>query len=188
MGNCGGNTNNNKQNIPIQEDSPDHIFKVVLIGEISVGKSSILVRYVNDDFDENGAEVSLDFLSKTLDIDKEVVKMNIWDTAGQERFKTLTASFFRGSDGCVIVFDLCSNESFQNVRLWMKELERFTQPSCVKYLVGNKSDLPERTVTHEDAQQLAIEYGIVYYETSAKNGTNIDTLFEDLAKEMKRKK
>lgn len=116
------------------------------------------------------------------------MKLQIWDTAGQERFRTITASYYRGAHGIIIVFDVTDRESFEHVRQWKGEVDRYAGENVNVLLVGNKRDLaPKRAVTYEEAQNLASSYGIRYVETSAKESTNVEQAFELMASEIKMK-
>ena len=118
--------------------------------------------------------------------DKEIVKLQIWDTAGQERFRNITSSYYRGCNGIIIVYDLTRKKSFKDVEMWLGEVEKYALSSVVKLLVGNKSDLVgQREVTRQEAERFAAQKHLAYIETSAKNATNVDAAFENLAKMIK---
>ena len=112
---------------------------------------------------------------KTIMLDEQIVKLQIWDTAGQERFRTLTSSYYRGAHGIIIVYDVTDRDSFDNVRQWMHEIERFANPGVCKILVGNKCDMEEiRKVTTDEGAELARHFEIPFLETSAKNSINVE--------------
>lgn len=113
------------------------------------------------------------------------VKLQLWDTAGQERFRTITSSYYRGSQGVIVMFDLTKEDTFKNVIKWLAELERYAAEDVRRILVGNKSDLPNRQVQAKDALELADRLGLEYIETSAKDTTNVDQVFMTLAKNIK---
>lgn len=113
------------------------------------------------------------------------VKLQLWDTAGQERFRTITSSYYRGSQGVIVMFDLTKEDTFKNVIKWLAELERYAAEDVRRILVGNKSDLPNRQVQTKDALELADRLGLEYIETSAKDTTNVDQVFMTLAKNIK---
>ncbi|OHT09995.1 Ras-related protein RIC1 [Tritrichomonas foetus] len=114
--------------------------------------------------------------------------MQVWDTAGQERFRTITASYYRGSNGIIIVYDVTDRESFDHVSYWMKEIDRLATADVCKLLVGNKADLTEkRAVTTEEGQALANQFGITFVETSAKENTNVEEIFAKMAEAMQKK-
>ena len=114
--------------------------------------------------------------------------MQVWDTAGQERFRTITASYYRGSNGIILVYDVTDRESFDHINYWMKEIDRLATPDVCRLLVGNKIDLEDkRVVTHEEGQALANQYGVAFIETSAKDNNNIEMTFQKMAEAMQKK-
>ena len=135
----------------------DHIFKILLIGDAGVGKSSILLRFTDDAFEEHLAStIGVDFKVKTVQLGGKTVKLTIWDTAGQERFRTLTSSYYRGCHGIILVFDVNERSSFDNLKQWLDELELYsTTAHSSKLLVGNKIDLEDRQVTEQEATDFA---------------------------------
>lgn len=147
----------------------DSLFKILIIGDSGVGKTSILNRYASDMFNESFiSTIGVDFKIKTMNIDGNNIKMQIWDTAGQERFRTITSSYYRGAHGIIVVFDVSDRESFLDVDIWMREIDNFcVNKKIQKILIGNKIDL-ERKVSYEEAHFLAMKYGITYLEVSAK--------------------
>jgi len=160
-------------------------YKILLIGDAGVGKSSILVRFVNDTFTE-GVEpaTGIDSLNKNIDIDGKRVKLQIWDTAGQERFRTITSSYYRGAHGVLIVYDVCDHTSFENTRRWIGEIDRYAgEDQPLKMLVGTKVDMDtKRTVATSDGQELADQLQIPFKETSAKTKANLDDVFQTMAR------
>lgn len=122
----------------------------------------------------------MDYIFETYKRDSDEVKVKIWDTAGQERFRTITYQFYRQAHGVIICFDLTNENSFQNVKVWMTSIYKNADPSIYKILVGNKVDLDERVVSEQDAQKLAAEYGLEYYETSAKANINITEMMQNV--------
>lgn len=120
-----------------------------------------------------------------MDVEGTRVKLQLWDTAGQERFRTITSSYYRGSQGVIVMFDLTKEDTFKNVIKWLAELERYAAEDVRRILVGNKSDLPNRQVQAKDALELADRLGLEYIETSAKDTTNVDQVFMTLAKNIK---
>lgn len=169
-------------------DAPDYeyLFKLLLIGNSGVGKSCILMRYADNSFTENFFNtIGVDFKIKTITLNDQVIKMQIWDTAGQDRFRTLTSSYYRGAHGIIIVYDVTNRDSFDNVRQWMQEIEKFASENVNKLLVGNKSDLEEqREVTYDEGVELAKKYDIPFLEVSAKNSIHIDDTFTTMASEI----
>lgn len=169
-------------------DGPDYeyLFKLLLIGNSGVGKSCILMRYADNSFTENFFNtIGVDFKIKTITLNDQVIKMQIWDTAGQDRFRTLTSSYYRGAHGIIIVYDVTNKESFDNVRQWMQEIEKFASENVNKLLIGNKSDLEEqREVTYDQGQELAKKFDIPFLEVSAKNAIHVDETFTTMATEI----
>jgi len=169
--------------------APDHdlLFKILLIGDSGVGKSNLLLRFADDDYREDSmATIGVDFKLCTRTIEDKVVKMTLWDTAGQERFRTITCSYYRGAQGIIVVYDVTDRTSFQHVRGWMQEIEKYAGDSCNRLLVGNKCDLhSKRVVEREEGQALAEELGVQFLETSARNTHNVGEAFERLAREIK---
>jgi Ras-related protein Rab-1A len=168
----------------------DYLFKLLLIGNSGVGKSNMLLRFADDVYKEDHtATIGVDFKICSRNIDGKIVKSQIWDTAGQERFRVITSSYYRGSKGIMIVYDVCDRQSFEHVRMWAQEIEKYAGPdasSACRLLVGNKCDMPasKRAVTQEEGAELAEELGIRFIETSAKNSHNIDNAFDVLCKEI----
>ena len=157
--------------------------KLLLIGNSSTGKSSLLLRYTDDTYaaDDTQATIGVDFKIKLLDFRGTKVKLMIWDTAGQERFRTLTSSYYRGCHGVLIVFDVSSRPSFENVPHWFHELQSHCPPSTVSsFLIGNKID-SKRVVSYEEGVEMAKRCGADgYRESSAKENTNVRGLFIEL--------
>jgi len=167
----------------------DYLFKLLLIGNSGVGKSCLLLRYAEDSFTENFFNtIGVDFKIKTINLDEQTVKLQIWDTAGQERFRTLTSSYYRGAHGIVIVYDVTDRESFENVRQWMHEIERFATEGVNKLIVGNKADMDhQRKITYDEGAELAKAFNVPFVETSAKNSQNVGETFLTMAREIKKR-
>ena len=164
----------------------DYIFKVLIIGDSSVGKSNILLRFSDDKFHDTFLPtIGVDFKIKNLNVNGKPIKLNIWDTAGQERFKTITSAYYKGSHGVVIVYDITDKEGFNNVPNWINEAKKHAGPNIAKILVGNKCDLTqERKVTTQEAREFADREGMQFFECSAKAKINISEIFEALTKQM----
>jgi Ras-related protein Rab-1A len=167
----------------------DFLFKVLIIGNSGVGKSCLLLRFVDDIFSDNYiSTIGVDFKIRQLEVDGTPIKLQIWDTAGQERFRTITNSYYRGSNGILIVYDITDRESFDHVQKWMKGIDAFGLSDVCRLLIGNKSDLTQKRVVKEDeGRELARQYGIRFLETSAKISWNIEMMFMMMAQAMKRK-
>uniref|UniRef100_A0A0E0DEQ5 GST N-terminal domain-containing protein n=1 Tax=Oryza meridionalis TaxID=40149 RepID=A0A0E0DEQ5_9ORYZ len=157
----------------------DYLFKLLLIGDSSVGKSCFLLRFADDSYvDSYISTIGVDFKIRTIEMDGKTIKLQIWDTAGQERFRTITSSYYRGAHGIIIVYDITDMESFNNVKEWMSEIDKYANDSVCKLLVGNKCDLAEsRVVETAVAQAYADEIGIPFLETSAKDSINVEEAF-----------
>ncbi|XP_044260484.1 ras-related protein Rab-35 [Tribolium madens] len=156
----------------------DHLFKLLIIGDSGVGKSSLLLRFADNTFSGSYiTTIGVDFKIKTVSIDGQKVKLQIWDTAGQERFRTITSTYYRGTHGVIVVYDVTNGESFANVKRWLHEIEQ----NCDvvnRVLVGNKNDTPDRKVVlTEDAQRFADTMNIQLFETSAKDNVNVEEMF-----------
>jgi len=167
----------------------DYLFKLLLIGDSGVGKSCLLLRFADDTYtDSYISTIGVDFKIRTVDLDTKTIKLQIWDTAGQERFRTITSSYYRGAHGIIIVYDITDKESFDNVRQWLFEIDRYASENVCKLLVGNKSDLAnKRAVEYDAAKAFADELTIPFLETSAKNATNVEQAFLTMAAQIKNK-
>ena len=167
----------------------DYLFKLLLIGDSGVGKSSLLLRFADNTFTESFiSTIGVDFKIRTLNIGGANVKLQIWDTAGQERFRTITSSYYRGAHGIIIVYDVTNPDSFNNVQKWVQEIERYATDSVQKLLVGNKADLvSERKVDAADAKDFASQLGLDLLEASAKNATGVEEAFVRLSNAIKQK-
>ncbi|VDP13986.1 unnamed protein product [Soboliphyme baturini] len=154
----------------------DYLFKLLLIGDSGVGKSCLLLRFADDTYtDSYISTIGVDFKIRTIELDGKTIKLQIWDTAGQERFRTITSSYYRGAHGIIVVYDITDEESFNNVKLWLQEIERYACENVNKLLVGNKCDMTQkRAVEHDTAKEYADQLGIPFLETSAKNSTNVE--------------
>ncbi|KAG2686352.1 hypothetical protein I3760_09G002300 [Carya illinoinensis] len=162
----------------------DLSFKILLIGDSGVGKSSILVSFISNTVKNLSPTIGVDFKIKLLTVGGKKLKLTIWDTAGQERFRTLTSSYFRGAQGIILVYDVTRRDTFTNLSdVWAKEVELYsTNQDCVKMLVGNKVDIAsERVVTREEGIALAKELGCLFIECSARTRENVEQCFEELA-------
>ncbi|KAF2366768.1 Small GTP-binding protein domain [Trinorchestia longiramus] len=167
----------------------DHLLKLLIIGDSGVGKSSLLLRFADNTFTSNYINtIGVDFKIRTLDVDGQKVKLHIWDTAGQERFRTITSTYYRGTHGVIVVYDITNGESFANIKRWLHEIDQ----NCDvvnRILVGNKCDCKDRQVVlPEDAARFAERMNIRHFETSAKNNTNVDLLFMTLTRMVLRNK
>lgn len=165
----------------------DYLFKLLLIGDSGVGKSCLLLRFADDTYTESYiSTIGVDFKIRTIELDGKTIKLQIWDTAGQERFRTITSSYYRGAHGIIVVYDVTDNESFNNVKQWLHEIDRYACENVNKLLVGNKSDLTaKRVVSTEQGKEFAESLGIEFLETSAKTSTNVEQAFLTMASQIK---
>jgi len=165
----------------------DYLFKLLLIGDSGVGKSCLLLRFADDTYTESYiSTIGVDFKIRTIELDGKTIKLQIWDTAGQERFRTITSSYYRGAHGIIVVYDCTDQESFNNVKQWLEEIERYACENVNKLLVGNKCDLQTKKVVDTAvATEYATQLGIQFLETSAKNATNVEQAFVTMAAEIK---
>lgn len=163
------------------------LFKLLLIGDSGVGKSCLLLRFADDTYTETYiSTIGVDFKIRTIELDGKTIKLQIWDTAGQERFRTITSSYYRGAHGIIVVYDVTDMESFNNVKQWLQEIERYACENVNKLLVGNKSDLTtKKSVDYTTAKEYADSLHIPFLETSAKNATNVEQAFLTMAAEIK---
>ena len=178
----------------------DYLFKLLLIGNSSVGKSSLLFRFVENVWDDNFVPtIGVDFVIKkilifnkfliqklkTLEVNGKKGKLQIWDTAGQERFKNITASYYRGGNGVLVVYDITDRDSFENLNSWLIEIEKNANKNVYKLLIGNKCDLDDkRKVTYQEGKDFATSNGMQFIETSAKADTKVKEAFELLTQEI----
>ncbi|QCE12509.1 Rab family [Vigna unguiculata] len=165
----------------------DYLFKLLLIGDSGVGKSCLLLRFADDSYIESYiSTIGVDFKIRTVEQDGKTIKLQIWDTAGQERFRTITSSYYRGAHGIIIVYDVTDEDSFNNVKQWLSEIDRYASDSVNKLLVGNKCDLADnRAVSYDTAKAFADEIGIPFMETSAKDATNVEQAFMAMSASIK---
>ena len=159
-------------------------YKVLLLGNSYVGKTCILLRFSEDTFnDDYEVTIGLNYRIKTLNIDNNPIKMQIWDTSGEEKFKAIAKNFYRGAHGVLLIYDICEKNSFLDVRDWIEQIvENTDNDNMVMILCGNKCDKEkERKITKEEGENLAKNYGIPFFECSAKNNTNINEMFNTMA-------
>ena len=159
------------------------VYKVLLLGDSTVGKTCILLKYTDKIFQETHMmTIGLDYRLKTMTLQSgKEVKLQIWDTAGQDRFRSITKNYYKGSHGIILIYDVTSLKTFENVKSWVSQIHEEISDKVVIYLVGNKIDMDdERKVKTEEGQKLAEELGVPFVETSAKSGENIDNIFSDI--------
>jgi len=165
--------------IKLEMDSK-YLYKIVLIGDWGVGKTNILSQYTRGEFILGSTgTIGVQFSSKTLTINNEIVKVQVWDTAGQDKYRAITSNYYRGAHGALLVYDITRLDTFKRLDAWLKELKEYVKHECVIVLVGNKSDLTELAeVKTEDAIAYAKSLGIAFFETSALSASNISQTFD----------
>lgn len=160
----------------------DYMFKLLIIGNSSVGKTSFLFRYCDDSFTSAFVStVGIDFKVKTVFRGDKRVKLQIWDTAGQERYRTITTAYYRGAMGFILMYDITNEESFNSVQDWCTQIKTYSWENAQVVLVGNKCDMEdERIVSADRGKQLAEQLGLEFFEASAKENINVKAVFEKL--------
>ncbi|XP_048367467.1 ras-related protein Rab-1B-like isoform X2 [Sphaerodactylus townsendi] len=168
----------------------DYLFKLLLIGDSGVGKSCLLLRFADDTYTESYiSTIGVDFKIRTIELDGKTIKLQIWDTAGQERFRTITSSYYRGAHGIIVVYDVTDQESYNNVKQWLQEIERYASENVNKLLVGNKCDLTtKKVVDYTTAKVRRGQLGIPFPgDQASKNATNVEQSFMTMAAEIKKR-
>ena len=165
-------------------------FKILTIGESGVGKTCILRRFVENKFLKNHlATIGIDFKTKTLNINNQEIKLKIWDTAGQERFRNITTQYYKGADGIVLIYDVTDDASYEKIRDWMEQILSNTKREDIGLvLLGNKCDMEPRAVTEEQGNKMAEELKVSYFETSALTGQGINEAFNELTRDIMKRK
>lgn len=168
--------------------SDDTVYKVLLLGDSTVGKTCFLLRYCDKTFQEaHLSTIGLDYRLKTMTLQNgKNIKLQIWDTAGQDRFRAITKNYYKGANGIILIYDITNLQSYENVKNWIAQIREQANPNVVIYLAGNKIDVVEelRMVKTEDGQKIADEFNLPFYETSAKSGINVNKIFDDLVEKV----
>ncbi|XP_066523844.1 ras-related protein Rab-8B-like [Hoplias malabaricus] len=164
----------------------DYLFKLLLIGDSGVGKTCLLFRFSEDAFNTTFiSTIGIDFKIRTVELNGKKIKLQIWDTAGQERFRTITTAYYRGAMGIMLVYDITSEKSFENIKNWIRNIEEHASSDVERMILGNKCDMNDRRqVSKERGEKLAIDYGIKFLETSAKTSINVEEAFLTLARDI----
>jgi len=164
---------------------PRSKFKLVFVGDSSVGKTSIISRFMYNHFDvDHDATIGIDFLAKTHTVDDKTVRLQLWDTAGQERFRSLIPSYIRDSSVAVVVYAINNRDTFRSVDKWIEEVRTERDKDVLIILVGNKHDLEERDVSKQEGKEKAEDFNARFIETSAKTGHNVEEMFNMIAREL----
>ena len=162
--------------------SYDYFYKYLILGDPGVGKTSLLIRFIDD----SGSlpEIEVDYKTKNLEIEGKIAKLQIWDTAGQDRFNNFVSSYYKFVTGIMLVYDITNLESFQNLNSWLIQIEKYAPKNALKILIGNKNDLEkDRKVTFEQGKEFADKNGMKFFETSAKESTNVKESFLTITEE-----
>mmetsp|Transcript_36964 Transcript_36964/g.58135 ORF Transcript_36964/g.58135 Transcript_36964/m.58135 type:complete len:215 (-) Transcript_36964:264-908(-) len=157
----------------------EYIFKYIIIGDMGSGKSCLLHNFTEGKFvPDSPHTIGVEFGTRVIEVMGKKIKLQIWDTAGQERFRAVTRSYYRGAAGALLVYDISRRATFNHLTSWLTDAKTLTTPNTVIMLIGNKSDLDEqRDVPYEEASAFAEENGLIFLETSAKTGTNVEEAF-----------
>ena len=165
--------------VPVTDETYEKLFKILLLGDSSVGKSSLFLSFMDKSWNETFVPtIGVDFKIKTINVNNMNIKFQVWDTAGQERFRTIISSYYKGAHGILLVYDITLKESFESLNDWLNEIKKNTSKNIVKVLIGNKIDLNDkRVISFDEAKEFADNNSMKYIETSAKTSTNVDQAF-----------
>ena len=167
----------------------DYLLKYIIIGDAAVGKSNLLLRFAQNDFKaEYQLTIGVEFGAKNIDINNKKFRLQIWDTAGQENYRSITRAYYKNSVCAILVYDISNRDSFDHISNWIEDCLAQSPKTVFMVLVGNKSDLNDnRKVSFQEGQDMARNNNMMFFETSAKTGENVDKIFEDSAKEISNK-
>ncbi|TKR96300.1 hypothetical protein L596_010342 [Steinernema carpocapsae] len=170
----------------VSQHDYDYLFKLILVGDSSVGKTNLLKRFVKNEFDlASQSTIGVEFLNRCVEIGGHTVKATIWDTAGQDRFCSIIPAYYRGAMGAVLVYDITKHKTFQNIQRWLKEIRDYAAEDIKILLVGNKTDLRHlRAVPTDEARKFAEENELFFIETSALDNTNVEAAFLKILSEI----
>ena len=173
----------------MDEENYEMMFKVVLVGDSSVGKTNIMSKYLKNEFHEDSkATVGVEFGSKQFSVEGHQIKAQIWDTAGQERYKAITSAYYKGVKGAFVVYDITRKQSFDSVDRWINDLRAAADKNLSIIIIGNKCDLEDqRQVNKEQGEDKAKNYEVAFMETSALSGENLDKAFDKMINEVYKK-
>ena len=159
----------------VEEEPP--LYKILLLGDSTVGKTCFLLRYTDDTFlDVHMATIGLDYRLKTMILnDQKIVKVQLWDTAGQDKFRAITRNYYKGAKGIILIYDVTNIKSYENIKKWINEIKDEISDKVTIILIGNKIDnVVQRKITKEQGEKLASDYNVAFFETSAKTGEGIN--------------
>ena len=164
------------------EEYYNMLFKIVLVGDSSVGKTNLFLRYIKNEFDpQTKATIGVEFGTKIIKINNYNIKIQIWDTAGQERYKSITSAYYKGAQGAFLVYDITNKSSFLNIDKWIRDLKNNGDEKIVLFLIGNKNDLnDDRVIDTNEGKNKAKENKMFFLETSAKNNDNVNNAFDEI--------
>ena len=162
----------------------DYLLKFIIIGDSSVGKSNIVSKFKDNTFDEKThPSIGVQFIIRNIEIDNTIFRIQLWDTAGQENFRSMTKIYYKNSSCAFVVYDITERETFNNLEIWINECKKVAPETIIFVLIGNKSDLKDnREVSYEEGENFAENNNMLFFETSAKNGDNIEKIFEESVK------
>ena len=170
-----------------KDNTSDSVYKVLLLGDTKVGKTCFLMRYTDNTFQETHmSTIGLDYRLKTMKLSSgKNVKVQIWDTAGQDRFRAITKNYFKGAHGIILIYDVTDEQSFDNVSNWINQIKEEASDNVIIFLVGNKiDDVENRKIQTESGKNLAENFQLQFYETSAKTGENVEKTFQALVEKI----
>ena len=173
----------------MEDDGYDILFKIILVGDTSVGKTNIINKYIKNEFREDFyATIGVEFSHKKFVVENRKIKAQIWDTAGQERYKAITRAYYKGAKGAFIVYDITRKETFDDIDKWRNELISSCNKEVTVMLIGNKCDLEDqREISKEQGEEKAKSFGFSFLETSALSGENLEKGFQMLIEEIYQK-
>ncbi len=180
--------NNSSPNLPHEVFINRTIYqlKIILVGDSSVGKTSLVNRFMGFEFQENySCTINADFKIKSLTIDQSTgAELTVWDTCGQEKFRSITKLYFKDAHGVILVYDVNNENSFKGLNIWLNEIKNNCKVDVSIILVGNKIDIENRKISKEQGNDFALKNKLMYIETSSKDGINIDSPFENLTNDI----
>ncbi|KAM9985084.1 hypothetical protein ACTFIY_009502 [Dictyostelium cf. discoideum] len=188
MCNCGSNGEKPTFN-DRKSTSYEHLFKYIMVGDSAVGKSNLLLQFVDKRFAPNSDfTIGVEFGSRSININDKQIKLQIWDTAGQEKFRSITRAYYRGAVCAMIVYDITRRDSFESLNSWLTDCRKFSSCDVTTVLIGNKADLEaNRQVSTSEAKEFAEKNGLMFFETSAKTALNVDEAFEKSTEQILKK-